>query len=143
VNDADRGGSCPECGALQVDGLDCWGQLGQIIVWEWEDPELLAEHFLTVASYNLQHPAQFTDEAIDALRGAFLQRLDTGIPIAEIRRLVGRAAEGSTRVLRAPSERQPVLWDWSVTIADVTAPGPREAAVRVRAWAASIRTEIA
>lgn len=53
--------TCPECGARRVEGMTCWEQLGMIIAWEADDPELLAEHFLTVATYNLQHPAQFTD----------------------------------------------------------------------------------
>lgn len=43
---------CPECGGPKVDGLDCWEQLGGVIAWEVEDPELAAEHFLTVASYS-------------------------------------------------------------------------------------------
>jgi hypothetical protein len=44
---------CPECGAPGVSGTICWEML-----------ELLAEHFLTVASYNLQHPTQFTEAAL-------------------------------------------------------------------------------
>jgi hypothetical protein len=51
---------CAECGAPRVSGMTCWEMLGAIIAWEYHDPALLAEHFLTVASYNLQHPAQFT-----------------------------------------------------------------------------------
>jgi hypothetical protein len=31
--------------------------LGGIIAWEYQDCALMAEHFFTVASYNLQHPA--------------------------------------------------------------------------------------
>ena len=49
---------CLECGTRRVDGLTCWEQLGAILAWEWQDPELQAVHFLTVASYTLQHPAQ-------------------------------------------------------------------------------------
>ncbi|HEY0736847.1 MAG TPA: DUF5946 family protein [Herpetosiphonaceae bacterium] len=54
----------PECGGSTVDGLTCWEQLGALIAWEYDDPELAAEHFLTVAAYNLQHPAQFTDDDV-------------------------------------------------------------------------------
>ncbi len=57
--------TCPECGARSVNGMNCWEQLGLLLAWEYDDPELQAEHFLTVAAYNLQHPAQFTDEALD------------------------------------------------------------------------------
>ena len=61
---------CPECGAPRVGGLACWEQLGVLLAWEHDDPALQREHFLTVASYNLQHPARFTDDAIAGLREA-------------------------------------------------------------------------
>ena len=56
--------ACPECGAPGVEGFTYWEQLGLLIAWEHGDDELRREHFLTVTSYNLEHPAQFTDEAI-------------------------------------------------------------------------------
>jgi hypothetical protein len=135
--------ACAECGAPKVDGMTCWEQLGGIIAWEYQDPELLAEHFLTVASYNLQHPAQFVDQAIAGLQAALIERLDNGLPIAEIRRRAGEAFAGSRRVLKPESERRPALRRWSMTIADVYIPDqPQGAAARVRAWAAAIRREI-
>ncbi|MDQ5853357.1 MAG: DUF5946 family protein [Chloroflexota bacterium] len=135
--------TCPECGAPIVDGLSCWEQLGLLIAWEFQDPELQAEHFLTVSAYNLQHPAQFTDEALAGLRAMFVEHLDNGLAVPEIRRRVGKASAGNTRVLKDESERRPVLRSWSMTIADVYLPGrPEGAAARVRAWAASIRAEL-
>lgn len=135
--------TCPECGASLVNGMTCWEQLGGIIAWEWQDPELLAEHFLTVASYNLQHPAQFTDEVIAGLRAVFVDRLDRGVSIEKIRRRVSYLAEGKTRVLKADVERRPVLRRWSMTIADVYLPDqPQGAAGRVRVWAAAIRQDL-
>lgn len=112
-------------------------------VWEFQDPELMAEHFLTVASYNLQHPAQFTDEAISGLRVAFIDRLDKGTPVGDLRRRAGRAYQGARRVLRPEAERRPTLRAWPMTIADVYLPDqPAGAAARVRAWAASIRAAL-
>lgn len=135
--------SCPECGAPCVDGLSCWEQLGVVIAWEAEDAELAAEHFLTVASYNLQHPAQFTDGALAGLHGAFVDHLDRGVAVGELRRRAARAYEGSKRVLRREGERRAVLRRWGATIADVYRPDePEGAAGRVRAWAASIRDEL-
>lgn len=132
--------SCPECGAPTVDGMTCWDMLGAIIAWEYHDPELLAEHFLTVASYNLQHPAQFTEATLAGLQAVFIERLDRGLGIAEIRRRVGKAAAGSTRVRKPAAERRAVLRRWDMTIADVYIPDqPHGAAERVRAWAAAIR----
>jgi hypothetical protein len=118
--------------------------LGAIIAWEYDDPELLAEHFLTVASYNLQHPAQFTETALAGLQAAFIERLDHGLPIAEIPRRAGKAAAGATRVLKPEAERQPVLRQWPMTITDVYLPDqPEGVAERVRAWAAAIRRAMA
>jgi hypothetical protein len=123
--------------------MTCWEQLGGILGWEWEDPELAAEHFLTVASYNLQHPAQFVPEVLDGLRGAYIEHLDHGLPVPAIRRRMGKAHEGKVRVLRPESERQPVLRTWRMTVADVYMPDrPQGAAQRVRDWAASIRAEL-
>jgi hypothetical protein len=62
---------------------------------------------------------------------------------AEIRRRVGKAAAGATRVLRPEAERQLVLRQWTMTIADVYLPDqPEGAAERVRAWATAIRREV-
>jgi hypothetical protein len=135
--------TCPECGAPTIDGMGCWEQLGLLIAWEWQDPELQAEHFLTVASYNLQHPAQFTDEAIANLRAGLIGRLDHGLAVQELRRRATGMFEGKARVLRDEAERRPTLRRWSMTIADVYLPDmPEGAAGRVRAWAASIRSEL-
>ncbi|HEY0736844.1 MAG TPA: DUF5946 family protein [Herpetosiphonaceae bacterium] len=135
--------TCPECGGSTVDGLTCWEQLGALIAWEYDDPELAAEHFLTVAAYNLQHPAQFTDDAIEGLRVAMIERLDNDLPVAQIRRRNAAEYEGKKRVLRPESERRPVLRRWQMTIADVYTPDQREgAAERVRAWAAAIRSQL-
>lgn len=135
--------TCPECGAPMVNGLSCWEQLGAVLAWEWQDPELQAVHFLTVAAYNLQHPAQFTAAAIAGLRVAFSEHLDQGVAMAEVRRRVSAVAEGKTRVLKPAAERHPVLRLWLRTIADVYLPDqPQAAADRVRAWAVAIRQEI-
>jgi Family of unknown function (DUF5946) len=114
--------------------------LGMLLAWEYDDPELQAEHFLTVACYNLQHPAQFTEATLAGLRAVFIEKLDYGLAVAEIRRRVGKAAAGAARVLKPEEERRPVLRQWAMTIADVYLPDqPTGAAVRVRAWAAVIR----
>jgi hypothetical protein len=134
-------GYCAECGAPALDGLSCWERLGLLIASEYYDPELQAVHFLIVASYNFQHPAQFTDETLAGLRAVFVEYLDNGMGMSEIRRRIGKAAEGSARVLRDEADRQPQLRSWPITIVDVYLPDqPRAAADRVRAWANSIRS---
>jgi hypothetical protein len=140
---SETAGICPECGAPMMDGLDCWEQLGMVIGWEGQDPELAVEHFLTVASYNLQHPAQFTEEALVWLRAALIDYLEHGTPVHELRQRAGRDYQGEKRVLKKEAERRPVRRDWSMTIADVYIPDkPQGAAARVRAWAGSITDEL-
>ena len=135
--------TCPECGARRAGGLTCWEQLGALLAWEAHDPELAAEHFLTVASYNLQHPAQFTEPALTGLRAGLVDHLDRGVPVADLRRRAGRAFGGAQRVLRPAAERRPALRRWRLTIADVYLPEqPAGAAERVRQWAHAIRAEI-
>jgi len=115
----------------------------QLFVWEYQDADLLAEHFLTVASYNLQHPAAFQEEAIVGLRAALIDRIDNGVSIQELRRRASAVYDGSKRVLKPLAERRPVLRRWERTIAWVYLPEqPAGAAERVRAWAASIRREM-
>lgn len=123
--------------------MACWEQFGAVLAWEASDPELAAEHFLTVASYNLQHPAQFMDGIRAELQKVYIEHLDHGLPVAEIRRHIGKVAQGSTRVLKKEAERHPVLRTWPMTIADVYLPDqPEGAAQRVRNWAAAIRGEL-
>ena len=131
---------CPECGAPRVDGLGCREQFGQLLAWEVDDAALRGVHFLTVASYNLQHPARFTDEAIAGLRQSYIDYLDRGISIEEIRRRATAAFDGPKRVRRNEASVRPVLRPWPMTVADVYHGGrPEGAAERVRRWAAEIR----
>ena len=127
---------CPECGALQRDSLTCWEQLGYLLAWEYYDPALAALHFVTVASSNLQHPAQFTPDALASLRRHYLAHLREGLPVTQIRAATGKLTQGAMRVLLPEAERKIVRRDWPLTIADVALPDqPAGAVARVQAWA--------
>jgi hypothetical protein len=116
---------------------------GTILSWEASDPELQAEHFQTVAAYNLQHPAKFTDKAIAGLRTALVDYIDFGVSTRELRRQASEKYEGAKRVLRDEDKQVQVLKNWDMTVADVYANDtPLEAADRVRQWGLSIRREI-
>jgi hypothetical protein len=92
--------TCTECGAKEVEGMDCWWQLGGIGQWELNDPELYAVHFLTVACYNLQHPSQFTDEALEDLRNTFNEALENGWSNEQVRAQVSKAGwDGKKKVI--------------------------------------------
>lgn len=134
---------CPECGAPLVDNMNCWEQLGGIIALEYEYPDLYAEHFKTVACYNIQHPAQFTDEAIAGLKIALVEHLDKGISVTDIRRRNARAYKGSKRVMKDIDKRLLMLRTWNMTISDVyNTKSPENTAERVRKWAETIREEL-
>lgn len=131
-------GECPECGAAQVP-LTCQQRLELLLAWEVDDEELRAQHFLTVASFNLQHPAAFTEDAIAGLEQALQGYLDGRLAIADIR----RRASHATRVHRPRDEVRPRRRSWPKTIDAVAVPEqPGGAAKRVRAWAESIRGSI-
>ncbi|MBM7841911.1 DUF5946 family protein [Herpetosiphon giganteus] len=131
---------CAECGAPQVEGLSCWEQLGGLIAWEYNDPALHARHFLVVACYNLQHPAQFTAAALAELWVGFNDYLDHGVSAATLRQQAAKRYAGATRVLRPEAERQPQLQRWSMTIADVYLPDqPQGVVERLLRWARIIQ----
>lgn len=98
-----------------------------------------------VADLEITRPDQVwvSDEALVGLRAAFIERLDNGVAVAELRRRAARAYAGKKRVLKEESERRPALRRWRMTIADVYIPDqPQGAAERVRRWAATIRSEL-
>jgi len=133
---------CPECGAARVEGRDCSQMLQELTSWEWDDPALAEMHFATVASFNLQHPAAFTDSALAGLRSALVEHLDEGLPVAEIRRRHAAAYEGATRVLKPVAERTTRLRTWPVTIAHAYEGGRAGAVQRVREWALAVRSSL-
>jgi hypothetical protein len=123
--------------------MTCQEQLAVLLGWEREDPDLLNLHFYIVASFYLQHPAQFTDEALTELRSTFVAAFDGSAPLATLRRTVGARFQGSKRVLKERDARQPVLREWTVTISDVVGGGrPEGASYRVRRWASALRSEL-
>jgi hypothetical protein len=133
---------CPECGAARVEGRDCSQMLQELTSWEWDDPALAAIHFATVASFNLQHPAAFTDSALAGLRSAFVEHLDEGLPVAEIRRRHAAAYKGTTRVLKPGDERTGRLRIWPVTIAHAYTGGPAGAPGRAWEWVRAVRSAL-
>ena len=138
----DEQAECPECGAPQS-RLTCRARLELLLAWEVDDEALRELHFLTVASFNLQHPAAFIDQARAGLEEAFRGYLDGQATIADIRR---RAAgvDGAVRIRRRSDEVRPQRRRWPVTIDAVAVPGqPADAAARVRSWAEAIRDTLA
>ena len=107
------------------------------------DPELAAEHFFTVACYNLQHPSLFTPEALEELRSSLKGLLDGKLTIDEIKRRTAAGFDGPKKVLQPTRRRQVVLKLWKMTTEDVYRRyQPQGTAERVRQWAESARREL-
>lgn len=130
---------CQECSAAWRDGVDCDAMLGAVTSWEWQDDELAALHFLTVATFNLQHSSRFSDAALASLRQVYIEHIDNGLTVSAIRRIHRDLFAGSARVRSLGAERAVISRNWPKTIADVHDSGPGGAAQRVLAWARSVR----
>lgn len=129
-------GTCPRCGAL---GGSCEEVFHKILAMEYDSPRLLAEHFKTVACYNIQHPSIYTSEVIEGLCASLRAHLEEGVEVAEIRRRNSRLYEGDRRVRRQPAEVTVELHRWPMTIRDVWIEGDGDAAAqKVVEWAQSI-----
>ncbi|WP_409271202.1 DUF5946 family protein [Neobacillus sp. SCS-31] len=133
---------CPECGAPEANGLDCRGQLEQILAWEQSDPDLLGRHFWTVACFNIQHPSSFTEEAWTGLCTVFCEAYDHQLSVFDIRRKVSTWSDGPVRIRReVPAD--PIVRDWAMAISEVYLAGePKGAADRVLAWSKVIRKQL-
>ena len=104
-----------------------WAELlgtvgGVLLAWEWQEPELLAQHFLTVAFLQLATPGAVHRRRHRQPAQLFIAHLDQGLAVAEIRLRVAQRAAGTVRVLKPENERRPMLRHWAMTIADVCIP---------------------
>ncbi|WP_053367624.1 DUF5946 family protein [Bacillus sp. FJAT-27245] len=133
---------CPECGAPEANGLDCQGQLEEILAWEQFDPDLLGRHFWTVACFNIQHPSSFAEEAWEGLRAVFREACDNQLTVNEIRRKVSALVDGPVRIKRKVAAA-PISREWAMAISEVYLAGePKGAADRVLAWSKVIRKQL-
>ncbi|RDU36961.1 hypothetical protein DRW41_09690 [Neobacillus piezotolerans] len=134
--------SCPECGAPEANGLDCRGQLEEILAWEQYSPELAEQHFWTVACFNIQHPSTITDDSWRGLCAVFCEAYDENLTVKDIRGQVSSRTEGAARIKRGVAAK-PIAREWAMAISEVYLAGePKGAADRVRAWSKVIRKQI-
>src|SRR4051812_19187912 len=93
---------CTECGASLEEGRSCRDYFNDMLALEWQVPGGPGEraHFLAVASYNLQHPSQFTGDILAGLRQTLTDVLSARATIADALARARSATEGSTRVRR-------------------------------------------
>lgn len=135
--------TCDECGAQPRDGMACRQQWDELLALEFTDPRAGSVHFLTVACYQLQHPASFrlTAEARRWLEDALRDVVMHGQPAMAVRDTLQRAYDGHRRVRDTATAPAPRV-RWSATVADVGVGDPERHAARVRAWAVSVLSDL-
>jgi hypothetical protein len=121
----------------------------ELLALEWRvegGPGTLV-HFLAIASYNLQHPSEFTPDALRGLRRALHDALSGQATIDGLLRRARALTEGATRVRRRDdtplTDDDRAMLDawptrWPMTVADVCRATPDVYQERVNAWAAAV-----
>jgi len=135
---------CEQCGSPLVGSERCRGFFDKLLALEFEDRDAFAEHHLTVACYQLQHPKGFSGEAVEAWCEVVRASLEYGTPPTAIRRAMSARFEGATQVRREGSHVA-VWWPrrWPMTVRDVVQPEEQIASAAthvqlVRTWAKSV-----
>jgi hypothetical protein len=135
--------TCSECGA-PLDGRNCRDYFNDLLALEWQVPGGPGEraHFLAVASYNLQHPSQFSPATLAGLRETLSDVLANRATIADILMRARAAADGETRVRRRPGDPDHGLpnWPtrWPLTVRDVCGVPVSRYLEQVQAWANAV-----
>ena len=129
--------TCPECGAT-----GCRDKFESMLALEFEDPEVFgAVHHVTVICFNLQHPAAFSDEALEWMRSTLRAVVEEGLAPDELRERSQKQFKGQVRVLsKAP--KAPKIAEWSMTAADVRTDSPDVYVNDIMAWAKSILKDL-
>ena len=132
--------TCAECGAVWEAGRDCQGVFDEFLMLEFTDPEYGAVHFLTVATFMLQH-GRYSSEALEWVVPTMRAYLAGETSVERIRREARATVSSGTRkwrVMRAPDAPPQRHVAWELTLADVAAQTHDAASYRaaITAWAA-------
>jgi Family of unknown function (DUF5946) len=140
---------CHECGASQPSGAECRSCFDLLLAFENERPEVFAAvHHLTVATFFLQHPSDYTSEALASWHTLLVDALDGRASARELQRRHSVQYAGARRV-RMPGIGIPKQWprSWPITVSGVI--NPLEPlplndvyVERARAWAAATRATL-
>lgn len=143
---------CPECGApLSPDSGACRARFHDLLALEWQIPGGPGEmaHYLSVTSYNLQHPSAFTPEARAHMLASLEGALSGELTVEDLRRSARREYDGPKRVLgqrgiapgdpgNEPVPGWPTKWARTVLHALGAEPNRDSYHARVRQWAEAV-----
>lgn len=139
---------CPGCGsrlpavegpihAYMTSSPACWAAFGEVMAREYQNPDLMPVHRLSVDAWAVQHPGDGSRQAIQSV-GLHLVRLmvqlDDGLSgEAANTAMLGFAARKATLPVLTPPER------YALTVAEVAgAIQPSDHILAVRAWAEAV-----
>lgn len=112
--------TCEKCSAHLPMGNTCQSIFNEFMALEFTDPSYGQVHFLTVASYMVQHEG-YSDEMYVWVQTALRKHLEEGYATELIRQDMARGP-GSTKGIRRPVNASPLpKVAWTMTIADVAA----------------------
>ena len=109
---------CNQCGAVLEGGRTCESIFHEFLALEFEDPGYGRVHFLTVASYMIQHEG-YSDEFYVWVQSALRDYLEKGHSLKRIRKSAASGPGRAKGVLRPADARPLPKVAWSMTIADV------------------------
>ncbi len=132
--------TCAECGAVWLDERTCQAVYDECLVLEFTDPGYGAVHFLTVATFMLQH-GRYSDEALAWVVPAMRAYL-AGETNAERLRRDSRVELGQGQrqwsVVRKPGAppQRAVAWDHTLVEVGAQAHDAASYCAAITAWAA-------
>lgn len=135
---------CPECGSLLDDVAECRDYLNEMIRWDFEDFIGVGKvHHLTVLSYNLQHPSQYSPQGLEDAKASLQEFLINPESFKEHDAWNRKMLASDVRdwkITGTPEdhgeyEMVPV---WKMTASDVVKGGLSEYVENVKEWASSV-----
>ena len=111
---------CAECGAVWADDRTCETVYQAFLALEFSDPGYGAVHFLTVATFMLQH-GRYSEAALDWVVPAMRAYLAGETDVPELRRGARSLTQGvrDWKVTRQPGEFRQRAVAWDHILADV------------------------
>lgn len=136
---------CEACGAPLEPGRTCLDYLRQLQARDFTDFNGAGRlHLLGAMTYNLQHPALYSREGLDAIKQvvkAIIESDDAYTKEHErdlSRQLASESRQWTMHATPTNQASYTTPMQWSMTIADVLADGPDDYTERVKAWGQSV-----
>jgi hypothetical protein len=108
IPESDRTARSQHAHCIQCGAVGCKEKCGEMLAPEFEQPAVFGTvHHLTIICYNIQHPDEFTDEALEWMRSSLRTIVSEGLSPQEFRERAGKNVEaGKLKVRRhaAPAE---------------------------------------